>query len=54
MKKHLLPPEENWYKANLHCHTTVSDGNFSPERMKEEYKKARLFHRDIHRPSAEG
>lgn len=39
MKKHLLPPEENWYKANLHCHTTVSDGNFSPERMKEEYKK---------------
>jgi len=39
MKKHLLPPEGNWYKANLHCHTTVSDGNFSPERMKEEYKK---------------
>ena len=39
MKKYLLPPEGNWYKANLHCHTSVSDGCFSPERVKEEYKK---------------
>ena len=39
MKKYLLPPEGNWYKANLHCHTNVSDGSFSPERVKEEYKK---------------
>lgn len=39
MKKYLLPPEGNWYKANLHCHTSVSDGNFTPERVKEEYKK---------------
>lgn len=39
MRKYLLPPEGNWYKANLHCHTNVSDGCFSPERVKEEYKK---------------
>lgn len=38
MRKYLLPTEGNWYKANLHTHTNVSDGNFSPERMKEEYK----------------
>ena len=23
------------YKANLHCHTTVSDGHYSPEEVKE-------------------
>ncbi len=26
------------YKANLHCHTTVSDGHYSPEEVKEYYK----------------
>lgn len=39
MKKYLLPEEGNFYKANLHCHTTVSDGTWTPERVKEEYKK---------------
>lgn len=38
MRKYLLPTKGNWYKANLHCHTNVSDGNFSPARVKEEYK----------------
>jgi hypothetical protein len=27
------------YKANLHCHTTTSDGRAAPETVKEEYKK---------------
>ena len=40
MRKYLLPQKGNWYKANLHCHTNVSDGNFSPKRVKEEYKKS--------------
>ena len=26
MKKYLLPNTGNYYKANLHCHTTLSDG----------------------------
>ena len=37
MKKYLLPTK-NCYKANLHCHTTVSDGAFTPEELKEAYK----------------
>ena len=37
MKKFLLPEEGSFYKANLHCHSTVSDGRWSPERIKQEY-----------------
>ena len=37
MKKYLLPKEGQFYKADLHCHSTVSDGHWSPERIKEEY-----------------
>lgn len=37
MKKYLLPEEGSFYKANLHCHSTVSDGRWSPERIKQEY-----------------
>lgn len=39
MKKYLLPKEGNFYKANLHAHATGSDGEFTPQRMKEEFKK---------------
>lgn len=39
MKVHLLAPAKHFYKANLHSHTVFSDGNWSPEQMKEEYKK---------------
>ncbi len=39
MKHYLLPKEGNFYKANLHCHSTVSDGQWSPEKIKEEYMK---------------
>lgn len=39
MKKYLLPENGNFYKANLHCHTTFSDGKKTPEEVKEIYKK---------------
>lgn len=38
MKRHLLPEHGNFYKANLHCHTTFSDGKKTPEEVKEIYK----------------
>ena len=37
MKKYLLPQNGTFYKANLHCHSTVSDGEYSPEELKERY-----------------
>lgn len=39
MKKYLLPENGSFYKANLHCHSTLSDGALSPEEIKELYKK---------------
>ncbi len=38
MKKILLDGNLNRYKANLHCHTNVSDGRLSPLEVKELYK----------------
>ena len=38
MKKHLFSQNGKFYKANLHCHTTVSDGKCSPEEIKRRYK----------------
>ena len=38
MKKYLLPKDGKFYKANLHCHTTMSDGEKTPEEIKEMYK----------------
>lgn len=37
MKKRnwLLPEEGSFYKANLHCHTTNSDGKWTPEQVKK-------------------
>ena len=40
MKKYLLPETGNFYKANLHCHSTISDGRLTPEELKEAYKNA--------------
>ncbi len=37
MKKYLLPNKGKFYKANLHVHTTVSDGEFTPEEVKKMY-----------------
>ena len=34
MKKYLLPETGNFYKANLHSHSTVSDGTLTPAEMK--------------------
>ena len=39
MKKVLIDKNLNWYRANLHCHSTHSDGHFTPEQLKEVYKK---------------
>lgn len=38
MKKYLLPEKGNFYKANLHAHSTVSDGHFTPKELKNLYK----------------
>jgi len=38
MKKQLLPQTQNTYKANLHMHTTESDGRMTPEETKAYYK----------------
>ena len=38
MKKYLLPCDGNFYKANLHCHSVLSDGHWTPEEIKENYK----------------
>lgn len=40
MKKILFKRQENCYKANLHTHTDISDGAFTPEEVKEAYKEA--------------
>ena len=38
MIKYLLPKDGKFYKANLHVHTTVSDGEMTPEETKQAYK----------------
>ena len=39
MSKHYFIPETgNFYKANLHCHSTYSDGRMTPEQLKEVYQ----------------
>ncbi len=38
MRKYLFPEHAKFYKANLHSHTSLSDGELSPEELKEAYK----------------
>ncbi len=38
MKKFLLPEGGQFYKANLHCHTTCSDGRLTPQEAKDLYQ----------------
>lgn len=38
MIKQLLP-KKNFYKANLHCHSNLSDGTLSPQELKDAYKE---------------
>ncbi len=33
-----ITKDQPQYKANLHCHSTFSDGNLSPEQLKEAYR----------------
>jgi len=35
----LLPEKGRFYKANLHCHSTLSDGSLTPEELKKAYKE---------------
>ncbi len=35
---YLISPFKKQYKANLHCHSTISDGKKTPEELKEMYK----------------
>ena len=36
---YLIDGRRNCYKANLHCHTTVSDGDKTPAEIKELYRE---------------
>lgn len=36
--KYLISPQARQCKANLHCHSTLSDGAYTPEQMKKLYK----------------
>ena len=38
MKHYLIPDSGRFYKANLHCHTTVSDGMKTPAEIKALYQ----------------
>ena len=40
MKIELIPESGRFYKANMHCHTDISDGKLTPEEVKEAYKRA--------------
>ena len=37
MRTELLPRNAAYYRANLHCHTTLSDGKKTPEQIKADY-----------------
>ncbi len=39
MKQFFLPPTGGAFKANLHCHSTVSDGRLTVEEIRAQYKK---------------
>lgn len=39
MKKILLDWTKSYFKANLHCHSVISDGTKTPEELKEMYKQ---------------
>ena len=43
MRTYLLPKDGSFYKANLHAHSTVSDGKLTPEQLKKLYQ-AKGYH----------
>ena len=38
MRIDVIPAGGRYFRANLHCHTTVSDGQLTPEEVKAHYK----------------
>ena len=50
MKDQILLPEGTYYKANLHCHTTLSDGHLTPHAGEGGVPKAGLLHHRLHGP----
>ena len=38
--KVFISKDKKQFKANLHCHSTISDGKLTPEELKEAYKNA--------------
>ena len=38
MKQYLISPDKKQYRANLHCHSVLSDGHMTPEALKDLYK----------------
>ena len=36
---YLIPPNKKQYKANLHCHSVLSDGKKTPDELKKMYKE---------------
>lgn len=38
MKRYLIFPDKKQYKANLHCHSVLSDGHLTPEELKALYR----------------
>ena len=39
MKNWLLPESGKYFKANMHCHSVLSDGSLTVEQLKEVYKR---------------
>ncbi len=39
MKKILLDKNKKYFKGNMHCHSTLSDGYYTPEELKRIYKE---------------
>ncbi len=38
LMKYLISPQKRQFKANLHCHSVLSDGKLTPEQLKAAYK----------------
>ena len=36
---YLISPYKKQFKANLHCHSVISDGKLTPEQLKNAYKE---------------
>ena len=39
MRNYLLPEKGQFFKANMHCHSVLSDGSYTVEKLKEVYKR---------------